>query len=157
MPQERGIFRSLTVEENLSRRRPARARGRRPRLRAVSAPRRAAAQSWQRAVRRRAADARHGRALALNPRVILLDEPLEGLAPIVAEEVLAAITEVRRQEGTAAVLVEQRARTVLAITDIAIVLERGRVVRESTSAELIADGPALDRYLGVKEGARAAR
>ena len=93
------------------------------------------------------------RALVLNPRVVLLDEPLEGLAPIVVAELVAALGRIHREEGTAAIVVEQHARQVLAIADDAIILDRGKVVRRATSAELLADPAALDAHLGVRDRA----
>ena len=94
-----------------------------------------------------------GRALILNPRVILLDEPLEGLAPILVEELLAALRRIIRDEGTSAILVEQNAQKVLGVTDQAAIIERGCVVHEAASADLIADRAVLESYLGVTAGA----
>jgi branched-chain amino acid transport system ATP-binding protein len=90
-----------------------------------------------------------GRALILNPRVILLDEPLEGLAPILVEELLAALKRIIRDEGMSAILVEQNAQKVLGVTDRAAILERGSVVYEGLSADLIADRAMLESHLGV--------
>jgi branched-chain amino acid transport system ATP-binding protein len=95
-----------------------------------------------------------GRALVLNPRILLLDEPLEGLAPIIVEELLAAIKRIVRDEGLGAIIVEQNARKVLAMTDRAAILERGSLVYEAASASLLAEPAALERHLGVTEGAR---
>src|SRR5690606_9793566 len=67
------------------------------------------------------------RALVLNPRLLLLDEPLEGLAPIIVEELLAALERIVRDEGMSAIVVEQHPALVLGITDEAIVLERGGI------------------------------
>jgi branched-chain amino acid transport system ATP-binding protein len=92
------------------------------------------------------------RALALNPRVLLLDEPLEGLAPILIEELLAALHRIIRDEGVSAVLVEQNAQKVLGITDYAIILERGTIVHQADSAVLKQDRATLETYLGVTEG-----
>ena len=90
-----------------------------------------------------------GRALMLNPRLLLLDEPTEGLAPIIVEELLAAIGLVTQGEGLAAIVVEQHARKILSMTDRAIVLERGAIVHEGDSAALAADTALLERFLGV--------
>jgi len=90
-----------------------------------------------------------GRALILNPRVMLLDEPLEGLAPILVEELLAALRRLIRDEGISAILVEQNAQKVLGVTDRAAILERGCVVYEGASADLLADRAVLESYLGV--------
>jgi len=90
-----------------------------------------------------------GRALMLNPRVLLLDEPLEGLAPIIVQELMSALQRIIRDEGMSVILVEQNARKALSITDDAIVLERGSVVHTSTAQALLADGATLDGLLGV--------
>ena len=153
VPQERNIFRSLSAEENLT---------------AVARP-----GPWtvprvyemfpRLGERRRNLGAQLsggeqqmlalGRALVLNPKLVLLDEPLEGLAPIIVQNLLAAIRQMT-QEGLAAVIVEQKARQVLPITDAAIVLERGRIVHRSSSASLRQSPDILERYLGL--AARAA-
>ncbi len=90
-----------------------------------------------------------GRALVLNPRLLLLDEPLEGLAPLIVTELMVALGRIVRDEGMSAIIVEQHAGKVLAITDDAVVLERGLVVHAGSSAALLADPVALDRYLAV--------
>jgi branched-chain amino acid transport system ATP-binding protein len=151
VPQERGIFRSLTVEENLS---------------AVARPgpwtaERVLAMFPRLAERRRNFGGTLsggeqqmlaiGRALTLNPRVILLDEPLEGLAPIIVGEVLAALRRIHVEEGTAAIIVEQKARTVLGLAEDALILDRGRIVHRGTSAALLADAGLLDAHLGARE------
>ena len=92
-----------------------------------------------------------GRALVLNPRVMLLDEPLEGLAPIIVEELLAALRRIIRDEGMSAILVEQNAKKILGVTDRAIILERGCVVHAADSATLAADRAALETHLGVTD------
>ena len=92
-----------------------------------------------------------GRALVLNPRVMLLDEPLEGLAPIIVDELLAALRRIIRDEGMSAILVEQNAKKILGVTDRAIILERGCVVHSADSAALSADRAALETYLGVTD------
>lgn len=95
-----------------------------------------------------------GRALMLNPKVLLLDEPLEGLAPRIVQDLLHIIERMVAAGDMAVVLVEQHARQVLAITQQALVLERGRVVYSGGSAELLADAAAQERWLGA--GAAAA-
>jgi branched-chain amino acid transport system ATP-binding protein len=85
----------------------------------------------------------------LNPRLLLLDEPLEGLAPLIVEELLRVITSLVRDEGMSAILVEQNPARVLAITDRAVILERGRVAYAGESAALAQDEATLDRYLTV--------
>ena len=85
----------------------------------------------------------------LNPRLLLLDEPLEGLAPLIVEELLRALTTIVHDEGMSAIFVEQSPARILAITDNAIVLERGTVVHAGASQALLADPATLDRYLAV--------
>jgi branched-chain amino acid transport system ATP-binding protein len=92
-----------------------------------------------------------GRALVVNPRLILLDEPLEGLAPIIVDELLAILRKVIRSERLSAIVVEQKARKILGFTDRAIILQRGRVVFEGASAELAANPDKLAAHLGVSE------
>jgi branched-chain amino acid transport system ATP-binding protein len=149
VPQERNIFRSLTVEENLTaveragRWTVARIYELFPRL---AERRRNLGNQLSGGEQQMLAV---GRALILNPRVILLDEPLEGLAPILVEELLAALKRIIRDEGMSAILVEQNAQKVLAVTDRAAILERGCVVYEGASADLLADRAVLESYLGV--------
>jgi branched-chain amino acid transport system ATP-binding protein len=92
-----------------------------------------------------------GRALVLNARVMLLDEPLEGLAPIIVEELLTALRRIIREEGMSAILVEQNAKKILGVTDHAIIVERGAVVHAADSATLAADRAALETHLGVTD------
>ena len=149
VPQERNIFKSLSVEENLT----AVARAGRwtvariyelfPRL---AERRRNLGNQLSGGEQQMLAV---GRALILNPRVILLDEPLEGLAPILVEELLAALRRIIRDEGMAAILVEQNAQKVLGVTDRAAIIERGVVVHEAASVDLAADRAVLESYLGV--------
>ena len=90
-----------------------------------------------------------GRALVTNPKLLLLDEPLEGLAPIIVEELLRAIAGVVRDEGMSAIIVEQNPRTILPITERAVVLDRGSVAHEGASEELLADRQRLERWLSA--------
>jgi len=89
------------------------------------------------------------RALVLNPRLLLLDEPLEGLAPVLVEELLRVLHKIVRDEGVSAIIVEQHADKILAMTDDAIVLERGRIAHQAASVALLADPQTLHRYLAV--------
>ena len=154
VPQERNIFKSLTVHENLT---------------AVARPARSGQPAWTpervyqlfpRLAERKSNLGTQlsggeqqmlafGRALVLNPRLLLLDEPLEGLAPIIVEELLKAIRRVTREEGLSAILVEQHPQAILAISDVAAVLDRGTVVHSGTARDLREQPELLDRLLGV--------
>jgi branched-chain amino acid transport system ATP-binding protein len=90
------------------------------------------------------------RALATNPLLLLLDEPLEGLAPIIVEELTATIRRMAVDEGTALILVEQHADVALSLTDNALVLERGAPVHQGPSAALMRDAAVLERYIGLR-------
>ena len=149
VPQERNIFRSLTVEENMT---------------AVAQP-----GPWTvakvYAMFPRLKERRNnfgnqlsggeqqmlaiGRALTLNPQVLLLDEPTEGLAPIIVEELLGALGAITRAGGTCSIIVEQNAQKILGLADRVVILERGAVVHDAASAALKADPAILERYLGV--------
>jgi branched-chain amino acid transport system ATP-binding protein len=148
--QEREIFPSLTVEENLT----VAARGGRWNLSSIY-------DLFPRLAERRR---NHGnqlsggeqqmlaiaRALMTNPALLLLDEPLEGLAPIVVEELTDAIRRMTKEGSNAFVLVEQHADIALSLTETVLVLERGRIVHSGTSADLLADHAALDRLVGLR-------
>lgn len=149
VPQQRDIFRTLTVEENLTataRSGPwtlPRVYAMFPRLeerRANMGGQLSGGEQQMLAV---------GRALMLNPRVLLLDEPTEGLAPIIVEQLLASIQRIIREEGMATIIVEQHARKILKVTDRAVILDRGAIVHEAASADLLADPRPLERHLGV--------
>jgi len=151
VPQERNIFRSLTVHENLTavalpgRWTTAKVYALFPRLeerRDNLGNQLSGGEQQMLAV---------GRALVLNPRVLLLDEPLEGLAPIIVDELLKALRRIIRDEGMSAILVEQNAKKILGVTDRAIILERGAVVHTADSAALLADRAALETHLGVTD------
>src|ERR1700677_4728949 len=151
VPQGRNIFKSLTVHENLT---------------AVAQPGRWTTDKvyelFPRLQERRQNLGNQlsggeqqmlavGRALALNPRVMLLDEPLEGLAPIIVEELLAALRRIIRDEGMSAILVEQNAKKILGVTTHALIMERGTVVHAADSARLLNDRAALEAHLGVTD------
>jgi branched-chain amino acid transport system ATP-binding protein len=80
----------------------------------------------------------------------LLDEPLEGLAPIIVEELAASIRRMAAEEGTALLLVEQHAEVALSLTRDAIVLERGSIVHRGRSHDLLHDRAALERLIGLR-------
>ena len=149
VPQERDIFASLSVEENLT----VVARPGAWDLKKVYA-------TFPRLQERRANMGNQlsggeqqmlsiGRALMLNPKMLLLDEPLEGLAPIIVQELLAIIADMVREGSIAVILVEQHAHQILPITEQALVLERGHVVHQGPTDVLAADLSLLDRWLGV--------
>jgi len=149
VPQERGIFGSLSVEENLL----------------VSA----SGEGWTLAgvyelfpalfERRRNAGNQLsggeqqmlaiGRALMGGPDVLLLDEPLEGLSPIMTETILRALDRLRRETAITILLVEQRAKLALKLAPRVVVLVNGAVAYDGPSAELAADRKRLSRMIGV--------
>jgi branched-chain amino acid transport system ATP-binding protein len=149
VPQERNIFRSLTVEENMT---------------AVAQPGPWTVARIYRMFPRLEERKRNfgnqlsggeqqmlaiGRALTLNPKVLLLDEPTEGLAPIIVEELLAALGTITRAGGICSIIVEQNAQKILGLADRAVILERGAIVHDAASAALKADPAVLERFLGV--------
>jgi|SRR5438105_276062 len=151
VPQEREIFPSLTVDENL---RVAARSGEWTRERVYDL--------FPRLAERR----RHGgnklsggeqqmlaigRALVGNPHVLLLDEPSEGLAPIIVEHLMNALKRLRQESRMAIVLVEQFADLALELTDHAVVLDRGQVVWGGTSAELAGDRARMQALIGLEE------
>ena len=149
VPQERNIFKSLSVDENLTAVArpgpwtPERVYGLFPRL----AERKGnMGNQLSGGEQQMLAGAR---ALVLNPKLLLLDEPLEGLAPIIVQELLRSIERLVRDDGLSAIIVEQNPRLILPITQHAIVLDRGQVVHGAPSAALLADRATLDRWLAV--------
>ncbi|MBI5256525.1 MAG: ABC transporter ATP-binding protein [Burkholderiales bacterium] len=149
VPQERNIFKSLTVEENLS----AVARpGAWDATRVFELFPRLAERKKNLGTQLSGGEQQmlaFGRALVLNPKLLLLDEPLEGLAPIIVEELLRAIRRVAREEGLSSIVVEQHPHMVLGVTDDAIVLDRGGIAYRNTSEALLAEPGLLDPWLGV--------
>jgi branched-chain amino acid transport system ATP-binding protein len=148
--QEREIFSTLTVEENLT----VAARDGRWDLPAVydlfpriAERRRNFGSQLSGGEQQMLAIAR---ALMTNPALLLLDEPLEGLAPIVVEELAAAIRRMTSEGTCAFILVEQHAEIALSLTQSALLLERGRIVHTGPSAQLLDDHAALDRYIGLR-------
>ncbi|WP_137923724.1 ABC transporter ATP-binding protein [Cupriavidus sp. 2SB] len=91
------------------------------------------------------------RALMVNPSLLLLDEPMEGLAPIIVQELQRVISGLIAESGMAVIVVEQHARLALDMTRQAIVLDRGRVVHRSDSAALLSDMALLDRLVTVRQ------
>src|SRR5690606_9400781 len=87
------------------------------------------------------------RALMVNPRLLLLDEPMEGLAPIIVQELLGVVRRLVTESGMAVIVVEQHARMALELTERAIVLDRGRIVHDSDSQELLDDDAKLQRLV----------
>ncbi len=94
-----------------------------------------------------------GRALMSSPRLLLLDEPSLGLAPLIVEQITGIIREVNAQ-GTSVVLVEQNATMALSLADHGYILENGRVVKDGPAADLLADKDIQEFYLGVGDAGR---
>ncbi len=147
--QEREIFPSLTVEENL-------AVAARPGRWDVAAVYRL----FPRLAERRRNMGNHlsggeqqmlaiARALTTNPALLLLDEPLEGLAPIIVDELSDAIGRMMADEGTTIILVEQHTDVALSLTREAMVIERGTIALSGRSEALLADQASLDRLIGL--------
>jgi branched-chain amino acid transport system ATP-binding protein len=149
VPQERNIFKSLTVEENMT---------------AVAQPGpwtvKKVYEMFPRLAERKNNFGNQlsggeqqmlaiGRALTLNPKVLLLDEPTEGLAPIIVEELLKALGVITRAGGICSIIVEQNAQKILGLADRVVILERGAIVHDAARAELKANPAVLERYLGV--------
>ena len=147
VPQERLIFPSLSVHENLTvAARPGRWSVERvyelfPRLkerRAAMGNQLSGGEQQMLAI---------GRALMGNPSLLLLDEPLEGLAPILVEMLLVSLQKLISEDSLAIVLVEQHAKVALSVTESAIVLNRGRITHYGSSAELLNDPQKLTNLI----------
>ncbi|HZT24337.1 MAG TPA: ABC transporter ATP-binding protein [Pseudolabrys sp.] len=95
------------------------------------------------------------RALMTNPALMLLDEPFEGLAPVIVEELIAAIKQMLSGRSIAIIMVEQHTDVALELTQQAIVLERGAVAHRASSADLSKDLPTLERLVGLRVAAEA--
>jgi branched-chain amino acid transport system ATP-binding protein len=93
-----------------------------------------------------------GRALMGNPSLLLMDEPLEGLAPVIVDSLLDAFDRLKRQQSLAMVLIEQHARLALEFASEAVVLDRGTMVFSGPSSELLADAGRLHSLIGVDGG-----
>ena len=149
VPQEREIFPSLTVEENL-----AVAQGRSkesfsqvfdlfPHLKErISSMGNQLSGGEQQMLA-------IARALLGNPSVLLMDEPSEGLAPIIVEELQGAMSRLREEHSLSIILVEQNSRVALEFAERCIVMNRGRIVRDGPSEELLKDRQLLDQLIGV--------
>ncbi len=155
VPQERNIFKSLTVHENLT----AVARLAKQAAAAVWTPQRVY-ELFPRLAERKGNLGNQlsggeqqmlalGRALVLNPQLLLLDEPLEGLAPVIVQELLAALQRITRDEGMAAIIVEQHPQAILAMSHSAVVLDHGNVVHSGDAKALLVDDALLNRLIGV--------
>jgi branched-chain amino acid transport system ATP-binding protein len=149
VPQERDVFPSLTVEENLLvAARPGRFNVAEvyklfPRLqerRRNMGDKLSGGEQQMLAI---------GRTLMTNPRLLLLDEPFEGLAPVIVEEIEATLHVLRHEHGFAVALVEQHAEDALRLSDRAIILDRGRIVLEDDAAVLLKDFDRVQKWIAV--------
>jgi branched-chain amino acid transport system ATP-binding protein len=149
VPQEREIFRSLSVEENLT---VAARPGRWTLERIYDLFPALAGRRGNRGNELSGGEQQMlsiGRALMGNPTVLLLDEPLEGLAPVIVDVVLRSIERLKHEDNLAIMLVEQHARIALEYTESAVVLDRGRIVHSGESAPLLDAPERLASLMGV--------
>jgi branched-chain amino acid transport system ATP-binding protein len=149
VPQEREIFPSLTVDENLT---VAARPGRWDLARVFDLFPRLAER--RRNIGNQLSGGEQqmlsvGRALMGNPSLLLLDEPLEGLAPVIVDSLIAAFHRLRQDDGLAIILVEQHARLALEFATHSIVLDRGKVVYDGASRALLDDEERLGELIGV--------
>jgi branched-chain amino acid transport system ATP-binding protein len=149
VPQERRMWASLTVDEHLSAVAVpgewdvARVRKLFPRLAERSQHRGSQLSGGEQQMLAIA------RALVTNPKLLLLDEPMEGLAPIVVEELAGVLRSLATSATMALILVEQHAELALSLAPRGVVMERGRMVHDAASADLLRDRARLDRWLGA--------
>jgi branched-chain amino acid transport system ATP-binding protein len=149
VPQERRMWKSLTVEEHLtSVARPgawtvAKVHALFPRLSERGQHRGGQLSGGEQQM------LAIGRALVTNPSLLLLDEPMEGLAPIVVQELTAVLRTLAGTGTMAIILVEQHAELALSLAPRAVVMERGRIVHQGPSEQLLADRARLDHWLAV--------
>jgi branched-chain amino acid transport system ATP-binding protein len=149
VPQERRMWPSLTVDEHLS---------------AVAQPGQWDAARVRKLFPRLAERSQHrgsqlsggeqqmlaiARALVTNPKLLLLDEPMEGLAPIVVEELAGVLRDLVAAGTMALIIVEQHAQLALSLAPRGIVMERGRIVHDGGAADILSDRARLDRWLGA--------
>ena len=143
VPQTRDVFPSLTIEENL---RVAARPGRWPLERVYDLFPRLAERRSHMGNQISGGEQQMlsiGRALMGDPALLLLDEPMEGLAPIIVEMLMGALQRLIREEALTVVLVEQSAKLALQVTQQVLVLSRGRIIHSGASAELLADPDRL--------------
>jgi branched-chain amino acid transport system ATP-binding protein len=149
VPQEREIFPSLTVEENLL---VAERPGQWSLVRVYDFFPSLAARRRNRGNQLSGGEQQMlaiGRALMGNPTLLLMDEPLEGLAPVIVDALLAGLDRLKREDHLALLLVEQHAQLALELSRNAIVLDRGAIVFAGTSRELLDAPETLNTLMGV--------